>query len=339
MYERDFAQIKKAGFDHVRLPVNPEEMGGKLEQGASLAATDFTRVDKAIAMAVKYHLAVILDIHPEEEFVKTLQDEAWAEPQFIAMWVALTKRYKDYPADALAFELLNEPQYYRQESRYNLFVRKLTGAIRKEDDKRTLIVAAPDGSSIEGLQKLDTIDDPHVIYDVHFYEPYMITAQGYHTGFEKTMLRYFRGVPYPSERVEHDAEFHAPLAPNPSQAEDELKAYTNAPWDARHIAGRIQLVKAWADSHKARVICGEFGVLRNHIDPDSRYRWIADVRKALEADGIGWELWDYTDIFGIARLVGETTPPDPVDGSIRLADPEKGSRLIEPAAMTALGLK
>ena len=89
----------------------------------------------------------------------------------------------------LAFELLNEPQYYKQESRYNAFARRLVAAIRKEDGQRLLIVGAPRGSSIEGMQLLDTIDDPHIAYDVHFYEPYIVTAQGYPSGFEKTMLR------------------------------------------------------------------------------------------------------------------------------------------------------
>ena len=118
-----------------------------------------------------------------------------------------------------------------------------------------------------------------------------------------------------------------------------MKAYVNAPWNAQHIAVRIHLIKEWADAHKARVICGEFGVLRNHIDPASRYRWIADTRKSLEAYGIPWELWDYTDLYGIARLVGQVSRPDPFDGSIRLVDPEKGSRVIEPAAIAAIGLQ
>ena len=88
----------------------------------------------------------------------------------------------------------------------------------------------------------------------------------------------------------------------------------------QHIAARIHLIKEWADAHKARVICGEFGVLRNHIDPASRYRWIADTRKSLEAYGIPWELWDYTDLYGIARLVGQVSRRR----SVRRLDPAGG---------------
>ena len=28
-------------------------------------------------------------------------------------------------------------------------------------------------------------------------------------------------------------------------------------------------------------------------------RWIHDVRTALEADGIGWTMWDYRGSFGV----------------------------------------
>ena len=29
--------------------------------------------------------------------------------------------------------------------------------------------------------------------------------------------------------------------------------------------------------------------------------WIRDVRTALEADGIGWAMWDYRGSFGVVR--------------------------------------
>jgi hypothetical protein len=40
---------------------------------------------------------------------------------------------------------------------------------------------------------------------------------------------------------------------------------------------------------------------------------------------------------GIVKLMGATST-DPVDGSVRLRDPAKGSRQFEPAAYRALGI-
>jgi hypothetical protein len=108
-----------------------------------------------------------------------------------------------------------------------------------------------------------------------------------------------------------------------------------ANWDAGHIAGRIKVAADWAAANHQRVICTEFGVARRFIDPASRYQWIADTRKALEAAGIGWDLWDYTDAFGITSLTGDTIK-EPGDGVIRLADPNTGTRDFEPEAMKAL---
>jgi endoglucanase len=336
MFERDFIQIKQVGFDHIRLPVNPEMMGFKLEANG-VAGVDFSKLDAAIAMANKQALPVILDMHPGGHFMDTLQNDAQAQQSFIDLWVAIATHYKSIPANMLAFELLNEPQYYKQQDDYDALVAKLVAAIRQQDAQHMIVIAAARGSSIEGLQALKPVNDSNVAYDFHFYEPYMVTHQGIHKGFEKKMLSYFHDVPYPSDKVDLDAVSYAQGAPKPAQAQNELEEYTHDKWDAQRIAARINIAKQWADSHHVRLICGEFGVLRNHIDPESRYRWIADTRTALEADGIAWELWDYTDLFGIAALVGDTST-DKVDGSVRLADPAKGSRVIEPAAITALGL-
>ena len=47
------------------------------------------------------------------------------------------------------------------------------------------------------------------------------------------------------------------------------------------------------------MLCNEFGVYRRVTDKNSRMNWIHDVRTALEADGIGWTMWDYRGGFGV----------------------------------------
>jgi hypothetical protein len=91
----------------------------------------------------------------------------------------------------------------------------------------------------------------------------------------------------------------------------------------------------WAAANHQRVICTEFGAARRFIDPASRYQWIADTRKALEANNIGWTLWDYTDAFGVTTLTGDTIK-EPGDGVVHLADPNTGTRDFEPEAIKAL---
>jgi hypothetical protein len=83
------------------------------------------------------------------------------------------------------------------------------------------------------------------------------------------------------------------------------------------------------------VLCTAFGAVRKSIAPVSRYHWVEDTRKALEAAGIGWTLWDYTDQFGVTQLTGDTVV-EPADGSVHLADPNSGTRDFEPEALDAL---
>jgi endoglucanase len=339
VFGRDFTLIKQAGFDHVRLPFNPEYYGFKLTpDGGNVTHVDFIALDRAIAMADQYGLPVILDIHPSGEFVDTLEQYPWAETEFIALWKGIAERYKSYSSTSLVFELLNEPQYYKSEARWTKLTERLLPVIRAQSPKRLVIIGAPHGSDIDALPFLQTTDDPYVIYAFHFYEPYLVTHQGIHMGFDKKMIRYFRAMPFPSALATKPASAYAPSAPDPAEAQNEFQDYFTTPWDADHVTTRIHVAQDWAAQHHVRVLCGEFGVLRNHIDAASRYRWISAARSAMDADGIGWELWDYADLFGVAVPIGATST-DPVDGSVRLVDPDRGSRAFEPAAIKALGLK
>ena len=80
----------------------------------------------------------------------------------------------------------------------------------------------------------------------------------------------------------------------------------------------------WAREQGVRVLCNEFGCIRAGVDAPSRYRWIHDMRSALEANDIGWTLWDYTDIFGITA---QSAQPG-----------QQGRRTLDPQAHGALGL-
>jgi hypothetical protein len=70
-------------------------------------------------------------------------------------------------------------------------------------------------------------------------------------------------------------------------------------WNAHRIQLMIDEAAAWAHDNHVPMTCNEFGVFRDHSDPVSRANWLHDVRTALEADGIGWAMWDYRGGFGV----------------------------------------
>lgn len=60
----------------------------------------------------------------------------------------------------------------------------------------------------------------------------------------------------------------------------------------------IDEAAAWGHENNVPLTCNEFGAYRQFADPVSRMNWIRDVHTALEADGIGWTMWDYRGGFG-----------------------------------------
>jgi len=82
----------------------------------------------------------------------------------------------------------------------------------------------------------------------------------------------------------------------------------------------IAAVAQWADERKVPLYCGEFGAFKDHSEPAARVQWIADTRTALEANHIGWAMWDYDGNFGLAEKSKD------------------GSVAVDQAVLRALGL-
>jgi hypothetical protein len=91
----------------------------------------------------------------------------------------------------------------------------------------------------------------------------------------------------------------------------ELENYWLDHWDGHRIRLLIDEGAAWGKMNGVPLICNEFGVFRDHSEPASRNAWIHDVRTALEADGIGWAMWDYRGNFGVVvKADGQAAQPD-----------------------------
>jgi hypothetical protein len=94
----------------------------------------------------------------------------------------------------------------------------------------------------------------------------------------------------------------------------QLERYWLDGWNAHRIQMLIDEAAAWGRSNHVPLICDEFGAFREHSDPVSRANWIRDVRTALEADGIGWAMWDYRGGFGV--VTKQDGQPAQVDDAV-----------------------
>jgi len=102
-------------------------------------------------------------------------DEKWV-PDIVEHFRTLAEKCRDYPPDAVAYDLLNEPETRVPED-YDALIRKITNAIREVDKKHLIYVEAfpPWGPGAKPFPKgafdnLKPTGDERTVYSFHDYE-------------------------------------------------------------------------------------------------------------------------------------------------------------------------
>lgn len=293
----DIALIAKLGFDNVRLSIDGDALeqsfrspqwGGKGPNGDFVA-----RLDKAVDTILADGLAVQIDVHPSEQFKLQLRGGDDNAERFIALWRELAAHYANRDPERVFFEILNEPEV-DDSYRWAGIQSRVAAAIREVAPRNTIIATGASWSDIRDLLRLEPLADGNVIYNFHFYDPHEFTHQGATWGVPWWSQTH--SIPYPSTT----SGMQPLLAEVPDLADRfELENYFLDDWNAQHIQALIDEAAAWGREHHVPLICNEFGVFRDHSDPESRTNWIHDTRTALEKDGIGWAMWDYRGNFGV----------------------------------------
>ena len=317
----EMAMLRRSGLDHVRLPVDPVVGGWRPESGARLAFLPTLRT--AVEQALEAGLNVVLDLHLEPATKQHIQDQPETEKALVELWSTLARHFSDLPASRIAFELLNEPQYYGwSASRWPVLQHGLLAAVRQHAPHHLVLLSGNEGGSLKGLRRLPLVRDAAVAYTFHYYDPFLFTHQGAHwLDTRYTTAGLYRGVRYPAQfQVVAPARLTQPHR----RAAREMADYLEADWGPTRVRADMDAAGQWARQQGVRLLCNEFGAIRANVDVPSRYRWMQDVRTALEANGIGWTVWDYTDIFGLTAQSALLN--------------QVGQRRLDPEAVLALGL-
>lgn len=310
----DIAIMARLGFDHVRLSIDAVPLTHAMNERSG--DEDFlARLDKAVDEITATGMAVIIDIHPEDSYKRALRNDDDAVDRFVMMWQKLAAHYASRDPNLVFFEILNEPEV-NDPYRWAGIQARAAAAIRAAAPRHTIIATGASYSGLGNFLALHPLPDGNVIYNFHFYDPIQFTHQG--AGWGDPWWINTHDIPYPA--TEETMADRLKLVP---EAADrfELENYWLDHWDAHHIRLLIDEAAAWGKANNAPVTCNEFGAFRAHSDPVSRANWIRDVRSALEADGIGWSMWDYHNGFGVA---------------VKDAD---GKSVVDPQTVEALGLK
>ncbi len=310
----DIATIARLGFDNVRLSVDaaPLEQAPRGRDG--LNDEFVARLDRAVDTILADGMAVTIDLHPESAFKQAVRGGNDGVERAEMLWRRLAAHYSGRDPERVFFEIMNEPEV-SDPHRWAGIQAQLAAAIRASAPRQTIIATGPNYSDIADLLTQQPLPDGNVVYTFHFYEPHTFTHQGATWGVSWWV--YEHGIPYPAA----DSSMQELLAQVPNPADRyQFEQYWLDHWDAHRIRLEIDAAAAWGRANGVPLICNEFGVYRAVTPPDSRLRWLSDVRTALEANGIGWAMWDYHNGFGVA------------------VKDKDGKSVVDPDTVKALGL-
>ena len=229
------------------------------------------------------------------------EDDHWHEVA-ARYWADIARAFRGHPGLA-GYNLINEPapelgqgldetaaspaerdawcQKVKGRPRdLDALYRRLVTAVRAEDPTTPILLDLGYYAQPSAARCLTALDDPHVLYAVHMYEPYGYTTWRWNQG----RLTY------------------------PGPLDYGGRAET---WDAARVARHLQPVLDWADTQglaRNRLMLGEFGCDRK-VPGCAAY--LHDVITAAEAARIHWafysfreDVWDSMDY----ELVDGPTP-------------------------------
>lgn len=299
--EADIRFIDSIGMDHVRIPMDEEEMwhedGTKNEES-------FEYLHKCINWCKKYDLKVLVDLHiirahhfnaQNGEGKNTLWVDSVAQQNFVELWYQISDELKQYSTDFLAYEFLNEPVAKDPED-WNKLVNKCLTAIRKIEPDRYIVIGSNEWQTPRMFPYLRIPeDDKKIILSFHYYEPLFIT---HYTAYWTSFKDYDGPVSYPGLSIADS------IAEELKKSGNELliKRLTesNKYYDKSVMEQDFQPVFDKAKQYGLQCICTEFGIY-NKIDPDLRKRYYNDLMEVFRKNNVAWTIWDLKGDFGLLK--------------------------------------
>lgn len=258
--EEYFKMIKEAGFNHVRIPINPYRSSMDTIT-YTINPSFFETLDWGVKQAIASGLLVIIDQH---EYNSMAKDPLGKRNMFLSMWRQIADHYKDYPGEVL-FEVLNEPNGELTAEIWNQLHSEALEIIRKSNPDRTVIIGPVQWYQINYLDQLILPEnDRNIIVTFHYYSPMEFTHQGARWSAQ---TRDLSGIEWKATPAEQQA-----------------------------IINNFAQAKAWADKYNRPLLLGEFGAYEKG-DMPSRVRWTDFVARQCEKMGWSWSYWQFDSDF------------------------------------------
>ena len=292
--EKDVAYIASEGFDHIRIPVDEEQLF--LESGEKDAEA-FALLHNALGWCRQYGLRAVVDLHilRSHHFnaaEKPLFTDEKAQESFFDCWRKISGELKDYSNGWVAYELMNEPVADRAED-WNKLVRRCVEVIREREPQRTLVIGSNRWQRFETVKELELPEnDPHIIVSFHYYDPFLFTH--YLAGWTDNR-DYIGRVHYPGRVVMPED-----LSKLPEALAGRYADWTKQVYDKEAFRRDFSEALSVAKARGLQLYCGEYGCINSSPVPD-RVRWWRDINEVFEEMGIARAVWDYKGDFGILK--------------------------------------
>ena len=334
--ETDLKALKAAGFDFIRMPVDPSPF----LSGKTVALRDrlYAHVLASARLIEASGLKVIIDFHwfPAGGNRSIGTQEVLKDAAKFAEYLELVRRMagligKEDP-QTLALELFNEPTIDCDEDDTNDWPAKLKqshAAARAAAPSTTLILSGACWGGAEGLVKLDPKDfaDENLVWSFHSYDPFILTHQG--ATWTGDFMPYVYGLPFPLHEAkagELDKALDSIRARLKSDAprarrsgmlaylDEEIAKISSAEKLNAAMDKNFDLVSGWATKNgvdPANILLGEFGMIRQEygnpiiVPAAARAAYYQSQINRAESRGFMWSMWSYGGAFGVVEAFEE----------------------------------
>ncbi len=330
---RDFKKLKAAGFDFVRIPIDPAPFLSPRTEPFRDAL--YASVLQSVQLVTGTGLKAVVDLHTipsdaRSSGSKKIAEDAALFARYLDFVRAMARMLARENPKTLAMELMNEPlagcdgnaAVWAKRSR------QLFAAARSSAPRLTLVMSGGCWSGAESLAEIDpsTYPDDNLLWTFHSYAPFLLTHQG--AGWAGDFIPYVTGLPYPPfgkneaerdialARIRDRIRTEAPVGRRAGLLSylDELMAEVDTADELENVmAEPFGIAAGWADRHgidRGKILLGEFGMIRQEYGTPQimkstwRAAYIADMTRLAERHGFSWSIWGYGGAFGIVEAFG-----------------------------------
>ena len=295
--QKDVKLIASLGFDHIRLPIDEEQMW---DEAGHKETEAFELLHNAIGWARDNKLRVVVDLHIlRSHHFNADEKPLWTEPaaqeKFFQLWRELSSELKRYPMSLVAYELMNEPVADDPDD-WNRLVAKAVQTVRKNEPHRKIVIGSNRWQSTSTFDQLRIPEgDRDIILSFHFYTPMLIT----HYKASWTSVGKYKGpASYPGQLVKPED-----IEGLPDDVARIVKS-NNGTYNRAKLESLMAKPLALARKLDLPLYCGEWGAIKG-APREARMNWYRDVRANLEKHNIAWATWDYKGGFGIVTRNGQ----------------------------------